>query len=690
MKLQQGNMKKLHIVQMVFLVCALCPLAAQMASTGSLSYAAGEHPLLLNSGWERFEGFIDPEQQAPGAGRSVSAPIEKGFSGALRSGDRAQGEDRAGTSGPATYRLNVLLRSPGDRRYSLLIPSLSNFKSVLINSVPVYEEGQSSASPELQFMAPAGPLSIVLQLKEGGQAPENPGFIPRFILLGDSGSLERYEAWLICFIVGQCVFLLIAAIFSSLLYWNGQRNSAFLGFSFYMLASAFFCFARQSSLFGIFPAVAALVDPVYIASLDLNMAAFILFSRSLLPRKLPRFESIWIYAFYAVSALLAVLCIFLPQRLCLVYLLSGVFYLVYGIGISVFLVGFIVKGDRSAVWLLPFMILGFFYTLLHRIYPNSLDVALMAEPAGFSLLAFFIMLLLVRRVDRGFVSLEIMSDHSRDMEKSLKRFIPLEFLECLNKKDIVDLKLGDHVKRDMTIFFSDIRSFTELSERLTVEENFNFINSYLSRMVPLVNQNGGFVDKYIGDGIMALFAGDNGADQAIKTAIEMQSKIVEYNGHRKKSGYRPISMGVGIHTGTLMLGVIGVDDRMENTVISDAVNLSSRLQAITKAFNISLAISEQTFKQLADPGSYKYRFIGKVRVKGKSAPVSVFEIFDGIAPELFERKMKANTYFEQGMLTYYQKEFGEAMYYFRRVLDINPDDGAASFYLGACIDKATV
>jgi two-component system sensor histidine kinase ChiS len=196
------------------------------------------------------------------------------------------------------------------------------------------------------------------------------------------------------------------------------------------------------------------------------------------------------------------------------------------------------------------------------------------------------------------------------------------------------------------------------------------------------------VDKYIGDAIMALFGGEGAPDRAIKSAIAMNAKIVEYNSHRAKSGYRPISMGVGVHTGDLMLGVVGVSDRMENTVISDAVNLGSRLQAITKAFNVSLAISEQSFKELEDPGIYKYRFIGKVKVRGKAEPVSVFEIFDGIAPELFERKMKANMFFEQGMLSYYQKDFNGAMHHFKRVLDIIPEDGASSFYLDTCIGKA--
>jgi two-component system sensor histidine kinase ChiS len=273
---------------------------------------------------------------------------------------------------------------------------------------------------------------------------------------------------------------------------------------------------------------------------------------------------------------------------------------------------------------------------------------------------------------------------------AINPFVPREFLNILNKDTVMDLQLGDHAKQEMTIFFSDIRQFTDLSENLTPEESFKFINSYLSRIVPEITENGGFVDKYIGDAILALYPQLSGADMAVHTAIAIQKKILEYNIHRASCGYRPLSMGIGLHTGTLMLGVVGVEGRMQNTVISDAVNLASRLESITKFFNISMAISEQTFKKLADPGAYMYRFIGKVRVKGKSEPVSVFEIFDGIKSDIMERKMKANMYFEQGMLSYYQKEFGEALINFRKVLDILPEDGASLFYMQNCLEKIKI
>lgn len=281
-----------------------------------------------------------------------------------------------------------------------------------------------------------------------------------------------------------------------------------------------------------------------------------------------------------------------------------------------------------------------------------------------------------------------LDDYAARMTTTMHCFIPTEFLQHLQKTEFFDLKLGDHVKKEMTIFFSDIRAFTELSEQLTPEQSFAFINSYLSRVVPVINEHGGFVDKYMGDGIMALFAEKSGADEAVASAVEMQGKILEYNGHRANMGYRPISMGIGIHTGQLMLGVVGVVDRMEGTVISDAVNLSSRLQQIAKAFNIPLVISEQTFMQLEDPGKYKYRFIGKVRVKGKDAPVSAFEIFDGLPEELFERKMRSNTFFEQGMLAYYQKDYSQGVFYFKRALESVHDDGASRFYLETCLRKA--
>jgi two-component system sensor histidine kinase ChiS len=271
--------------------------------------------------------------------------------------------------------------------------------------------------------------------------------------------------------------------------------------------------------------------------------------------------------------------------------------------------------------------------------------------------------------------------------QAVNSFIPRQFLSILNKESVDDLKLGDHAEQEMTIFFSDIRQFTELSEDLTTKESFAFINSYLSRIVPEITAHGGFVDKYMGDAILALFPQANGADMAVRAAVAIHEKIQVYNTHRANCNYRPLSMGIGLHTGNLMVGVVGTAERMQSTVISDAVNLASRIESLTKAFRVPLAISEQTFKKLDDPGAYQYRFVGKVRVKGKSAPVAIFEIFDGIDETLQKNKVQASRFFEQGMFLYYQKKYFEALQEFNKVLEFTPDDGASAFYIDNCMTK---
>lgn len=271
--------------------------------------------------------------------------------------------------------------------------------------------------------------------------------------------------------------------------------------------------------------------------------------------------------------------------------------------------------------------------------------------------------------------------------RKIKSFVPDEFVKLLKKKSVTELKLGDHHQQEMTIFFTDIRRFTELFEVLTPEDGFKFINSYLTRIVPVIEHYGGFVDKYIGDAVMALFPQYNGADMAIQAAIEIQKRIQDYNQHRAKHGYRPLEIGLGIHTGTLMLGVIGVHNRMQSTVISDAVNLASRIEDLTKAFGVSMAISGETFRKLEHPESYMFRYLGNVKVKGKGEATRVYEILNGIDSDELEKKMKTNMFFEQGLFSFVQKNYADAQENFTKVLETVPTDLASSIYLEHCKKK---
>lgn len=267
--------------------------------------------------------------------------------------------------------------------------------------------------------------------------------------------------------------------------------------------------------------------------------------------------------------------------------------------------------------------------------------------------------------------------------ESFSRFIPQEFLRALGKTDIVDVKLGDQVQLDMAILFSDIRSFTALSEKMTPQQNFAFLNSYLSRMNPFIWENGGFIDKYIGDAIMALFP--KGSGSALSAAIAMLSHIPLYNQQRKGFGYDPLRIGIGIHAGSVMLGIIGHERFMQGTVISDAVNLASRLQDLTRLYEVSLLVSNHVLFDLEDPNRYNYRFMDKVKLKGKEDAVSVYEVFDGDPDELKARKKASREDFEKGVYDFHAGNFQDALSRFQSIL--NPDiiDGPLEIYTKRCM-----
>jgi class 3 adenylate cyclase len=198
-------------------------------------------------------------------------------------------------------------------------------------------------------------------------------------------------------------------------------------------------------------------------------------------------------------------------------------------------------------------------------------------------------------------------------------------------------------------------------------------------MEPAIMENNGFIDKYIGDGIMALFSGY--ADDAVKAGIAMLQNLAEFNEKRAKSGALPIKIGIGIHTGSLMLGTIGGHSRIDSTAIGDTVNLASRLETLTKTYQASLLISHETWYRLPNHQNYSMRLLERVNVKGKSKSVAVFEVFDGDYESVKQGKSTTKSMFEQAVCLFHGGFYTKAEQLFKECLQINNRDTVAQFYL---------
>ena len=265
------------------------------------------------------------------------------------------------------------------------------------------------------------------------------------------------------------------------------------------------------------------------------------------------------------------------------------------------------------------------------------------------------------------------------MHLASSRFVPSEFLAFLQKESLVDVSLGDHVSKEMSVMFSDLRSFTSISETMTPQENFDFVNAYLKRVSPVVRDHRGFIIKYLGDGIMAVFPEQ--ADDGVQASIEKLNQVADYNSHRQTRGRQPIQVGIGLHTGHMMVGMVGETYRMQGDAFSDHVNLTARLEGLTKFYGVSLIITAETYRRLADPERYHIRFLDKVRVKGREDAVHLYEVFDADPPDLRARKEATLEDFSAALNLYYDRQFADAQARLFRVLQHNPADKVAWHHL---------
>jgi len=280
------------------------------------------------------------------------------------------------------------------------------------------------------------------------------------------------------------------------------------------------------------------------------------------------------------------------------------------------------------------------------------------------------------------------------LQSAYARFVPPQLLNLLGKETILDVDWGNQVEKKMTILFSDIRGFASMSERMSPQQCFDFINAYLSFMEPVVLAHGGFIDKYIGDSVMALFPARG--DDALRAALGMLAQIEQFNAqrslergelafdHPERRKASEVHVGIGMNSGLLMLGVIGGSNRMEITVISDAVNLASRVETLTKIYQTPILITQHTLNSIRQAADFSIRFIDRVRVRGKHLAQSIYEAFDADPPALKAAKLASRDRFEDALAHYHFRQMDEALTLFSDCLEFHPGDTPAAIYWQRC------
>ena len=275
---------------------------------------------------------------------------------------------------------------------------------------------------------------------------------------------------------------------------------------------------------------------------------------------------------------------------------------------------------------------------------------------------------------------------AKEREEAMRRiyeitnkFVPHEFIKSLGRKVITDIQLGDQVEKIVTVLFADIRDYTTLSENMTPDENFSFVSSFNEKMGPIIRQHDGFINQYLGDAIMAIFPGI--ASDALNAAIKMQRAVREFNVSRVLKKKAPIKVGIGLHTGPLIMGITGDRQRLDATTIADTVNTASRLETLTKYYKGDILLSEDSLKSMEDQGSFHLRHLGMVQLKGKSKPIAIYECFNGSDENNIQKKLSSLSLFNQAMTDYFNKSFAEASEKFQRVLETHAEDMTTKLFL---------
>ncbi len=257
-------------------------------------------------------------------------------------------------------------------------------------------------------------------------------------------------------------------------------------------------------------------------------------------------------------------------------------------------------------------------------------------------------------------------------KEAFARFVPMDFLRSLEVEDVAEVGLGDGVEKDMAVLFTDLRNFTDLSEGLSPTDLMAFLNEHLGFLEPEIDRYHGFIDKFIGDAILALF--DAGAEAAVLAGVAMHRAHGAFNAAREARGLPPVAMGLGIHAGPLTLGTIGGRGRLSCTVLGDTVNLASRVESLTKHYGVPMLITDETLRRLPDPARFRVRAVDRVAVKGRKGSVVLYEVVDAWPEPKASRRHATADALGLARKCYEARDFSGAIALLDGILAGDPED----------------
>jgi class 3 adenylate cyclase len=266
-----------------------------------------------------------------------------------------------------------------------------------------------------------------------------------------------------------------------------------------------------------------------------------------------------------------------------------------------------------------------------------------------------------------------------ELNRASIQFVPVQFMDFLGVNNITRMRLGNCVKRAMTVMFFDIRYFSVHSEMMSLDDNFAFINEVFGAAGPIIRAHNGIIDKYLGDAAMVLF---EKPEDAIRAGVKIYQTLILDENSRVKIGADGINIGIGIHTGSVMLGIIGDNERLSSTVISKHVNVASRLEGLTKQVKAAMLASSEAVQSVPDAEkTFETRYIGLIQPAGNNEVTGVFEILDALPPRLRDRRLKTRRLFESAIRKYHTKDYKAALLCFERIVSVDKTDVCAARYL---------